>query len=108
LRFQVLSLTGQEATLAQERHSSAGIAVRAYGQVRRAHVESTTAGQNGSEMSQRSTYMNPKHIREIQTNEVLRKRLAKYIALHCFRNTDVLEEHTRARYLSPSLATTPT
>jgi hypothetical protein len=36
--------------------------------------------------------MNPKHIREIQTNEVLRKRLAKYIALHCFRNTDVLEE----------------
>jgi hypothetical protein len=36
--------------------------------------------------------MNPKHIREIQTNEVLRKRLAKYIALHCFRNTDVLED----------------
>ena len=36
--------------------------------------------------------MNPKHIREIQTNEVLRKRVAKYIALHCFRNTDVLED----------------
>ncbi len=36
--------------------------------------------------------MNPKHTREIQTNEVLRKRLAKYIALHCFRNTDVLED----------------
>ena len=36
--------------------------------------------------------MNPKHIRDIQTNEVLRKRLAKYIALHCFRNTDVLED----------------
>src|SRR6266404_1499067 len=36
--------------------------------------------------------MNPKHIREIQTNEVLRKRLAKYITLHCFRNTDVLED----------------
>ena len=36
--------------------------------------------------------MNPKHIREIQTNEILRKRLAKYIALHCFRNTDVLED----------------
>jgi len=36
--------------------------------------------------------MNPKHIREIQTNEVLRKRLAKFIALHCFRNTDVLED----------------
>lgn len=36
--------------------------------------------------------MNPKHIREIQTNEVLRKRLAKFIALHCFRNTDVLEQ----------------
>jgi len=36
--------------------------------------------------------MNAKHIREIQTNEVLRKRLAKYIALHCFRNTDVLED----------------
>src|SRR5207302_11370529 len=35
--------------------------------------------------------MNPKHTREIQTNEVLRKRLAKYITLHCFRNTDVLE-----------------
>jgi len=33
-----------------------------------------------------------KHIREIQTNEVLRKRLAKYITLHCFRNTDVLED----------------
>jgi len=36
--------------------------------------------------------MNAKHIREIQTNEVLRKRLAKYITLHCFRNTDVLED----------------
>ena len=36
--------------------------------------------------------MNPKHIRELQTNEVLRKRLAKYITLHCFRNTDVLED----------------
>ncbi len=36
--------------------------------------------------------MNPKRIREIQTNEVLRKRLAKYITLHCFRNTDVLED----------------
>jgi hypothetical protein len=36
--------------------------------------------------------MNPKHIREIGTNEVLQKRLAKYIALHCFRNTDVLED----------------
>ena len=36
--------------------------------------------------------MNPKRTREIQTNEVLRKRLAKYIALHCFRNTDVLED----------------
>jgi len=35
--------------------------------------------------------MNAKHIREIQTNEVVRKRLAKFIALHCFRNTDVLE-----------------
>ena len=36
--------------------------------------------------------MNPKHVREIQTNEVLRKRLAKYMALLCFRNTDVLED----------------
>jgi hypothetical protein len=36
--------------------------------------------------------MNSKHIREVQTNEVLRKRLAKFIALHCFRNTDVLED----------------
>lgn len=36
--------------------------------------------------------MNLKHVIEIQTNEVLRKRLAKYIALHCFRNTDVLED----------------
>ena len=36
--------------------------------------------------------MNPKHLREIQTNEVLRKRLAKFIALYCFRNTDVLED----------------
>jgi hypothetical protein len=36
--------------------------------------------------------MNSKHIREIRTNEVVRKRLAKFIALHCFRNTDVLEE----------------
>jgi len=47
--------------------------------------------------------MNPKHIREIQTNEVLRKRLAKYITLHCFRNTDVLEDLHSARNLSPSL-----
>jgi len=36
--------------------------------------------------------MNPKHVREIQTNAVLRKRLAKFIALHCFRNTHVLED----------------
>jgi hypothetical protein len=36
--------------------------------------------------------MNSKHIREIQTNKILRKRLAKFIALHCFRNTDVLED----------------
>jgi len=36
--------------------------------------------------------MNPKHTREIRTNGILRKRLAKYIALHCFRNTDVLED----------------
>ena len=35
--------------------------------------------------------MNPKHVREIQTRAVLRKRLAKFIALHCFRNTDVFE-----------------
>ena len=35
--------------------------------------------------------MNAKHIRDIQTNETVRKRLAKFIALHCFRNTDVLE-----------------
>src|SRR6516225_5004335 len=42
--------------------------------------------------SARSNYMNPKYIREIQTNKVLRKRLAKFIALHCFRNTDVLED----------------
>jgi hypothetical protein len=35
--------------------------------------------------------MNPKHVREIRTNEVLRKRLAKDIALHGFRNTAVLE-----------------
>ena len=61
-------------------------------QVRRAHVESANSGVNGPEESQRSIYMNPKHIRQIQTNEVLRKRLAKYIALHCFRNTDVLED----------------
>ena len=36
--------------------------------------------------------MNPKYIREIQVNEVVRKRLAKYLALHCFRNTDALED----------------
>jgi len=36
--------------------------------------------------------MNQKHIREIQTNTLLRKRLAKFIALHCFRNTEVLED----------------
>ncbi|MBV8144663.1 MAG: hypothetical protein JO184_06620 [Gammaproteobacteria bacterium] len=38
--------------------------------------------------------MNPKHIRQIQTNEVLRKRLAKYIALHCFRNTLLEDLHS--------------
>ena len=36
--------------------------------------------------------MNLEHIREIQKNEVLRKRLAKFIALHCFRNTDMFED----------------
>ncbi len=38
--------------------------------------------------------MNPKHIREIQTNEVLRKRLAKFLALHCFRNTELENLHS--------------
>jgi hypothetical protein len=47
--------------------------------------------------------MNPKHIREIQKNEVLRKRLAKFIVLHCFRNTDVLEDlHSSAVPISES------
>lgn len=38
--------------------------------------------------------MNPKHLREIQTNEVLRKRLAKFLALHCFRNTELENLHS--------------
>lgn len=38
--------------------------------------------------------MNPKHIREIRTNEVLRKRLAKFLALHCFRNTELENLHS--------------
>ena len=70
------------------------------GQVRRAHVESTRT--KGSEESQRSSYMNPKHIREIQTNEVLRKRLAKFLALHCFRNTALEDLHSGTGPISES------
>ena len=36
--------------------------------------------------------MNPKHIKAIQTDEILRNRLAKFIGLHCFRNTDMFED----------------
>lgn len=46
--------------------------------------------------------MNPKHIREIQTNEVLRKRLAKFLALHRFRNTDLENLHSGTVPISES------
>ena len=36
--------------------------------------------------------MNSEHIRDIQKNDVVRKRLAKYMALHCVRNTRALED----------------
>jgi hypothetical protein len=39
--------------------------------------------------------MKTEHIKEIQSNEVLRKRLAKWMALHCFRNTKLEEFHDR-------------
>jgi hypothetical protein len=35
--------------------------------------------------------MDAKHFNEIQKNVAVRKRLAKYMALHCFRNTAMLE-----------------
>lgn len=46
--------------------------------------------------------MNPKHIRELQKNEVLRKRLAKYLALHCFRNTELENLHAGTVPISES------
>lgn len=46
--------------------------------------------------------MNPKHIRELQKNEVLRKRLAKYLALHCFRNTALEDLHSGTGPISES------
>jgi hypothetical protein len=36
--------------------------------------------------------MNVEHLQEIQTNEIVRKRLAKVMALRCFRNTQQLED----------------
>ena len=37
--------------------------------------------------------MTPDQLAELKTNEVLRKRLAKLMALHCFRNTKLEDLH---------------
>src|SRR5947209_777721 len=37
--------------------------------------------------------MNAKHLNEIQSNEIVRKRLAKIMALRCFRNTKLEDLH---------------
>src|SRR3989344_5091546 len=34
-------------------------------------------------------------IEEIHSNEIVRKRLAKFLALHCFRNTKLEDFHDR-------------
>src|ERR1700674_737562 len=43
--------------------------------------------------------MKTEHIQEMQSNDVLRQRLAKYLALHCFRNTKLEDFHAG---ISPS------
>ena len=37
--------------------------------------------------------MKPENILEIQNNDLLKKRLAKYIALYCFRHTELENLH---------------
>ncbi len=37
--------------------------------------------------------MNVEHLKEIQNNEIVRKRLAKVMALRCFRNTKLEDLH---------------
>lgn len=37
--------------------------------------------------------MKPEHLTDLRENEILRKRLAKYMALHCFRNTELENLH---------------
>jgi len=37
--------------------------------------------------------MNPTHIKDLQTSGVVRKRLAKVLAMHCFRNTKLEDFH---------------
>ena len=37
--------------------------------------------------------MNTAHIKELQKNDVVRKRLAKYMAQQCFRNTKLEDFH---------------
>jgi hypothetical protein len=37
--------------------------------------------------------MKVEHLKEIQTNEIVRKRLAKVLALRCFRNTQLEDLH---------------
>jgi len=38
--------------------------------------------------------MKPEHIQELQSSETARKRLAKVIAMRCFRNTKLEDFHT--------------
>jgi hypothetical protein len=39
--------------------------------------------------------MRANHITEIQSNDLVRQRLAKFLALHCFRNTKLEDFHDR-------------
>ena len=46
--------------------------------------------------------MKAKHLRDLQKNEVVRKRLAKYLALNCFRNTALEDLHSGTGPISES------
>jgi hypothetical protein len=39
--------------------------------------------------------MNPDHVAELKNNEITRKRLAKWMAQFCFRNTKLEDFHNR-------------
>jgi hypothetical protein len=40
--------------------------------------------------------MNSEHLKEMQTNDVIRKNLAKWLVNYCFRNSELETFHDRS------------